>query len=97
MAFGLAALVAGLIVLPENSDPDAHRVDIPGTVLGAAALTALVFGVIRGENRGFTSPSVLSLLGLSARGRGGVLLVGEPGRSPPAGPAVPAGAAVPHR
>ena len=65
LAFGLVALVAGLIVLPENSDPDAHRVDIPGTVLGAAALTALVFGVIRGENAGFTSPSVLILLGLS--------------------------------
>ena len=66
LAFGLVALVAGLIVLPENSDPDAHRVDIPGTVLGAAALTALVFGVIEGENRGFASPSVLTLLGLSA-------------------------------
>ena len=65
VAFGLVALVAGLIVLPENSDPDAHRVDIPGTVLGAAALTALIFGVIRGENTGFTSPSVLILLGLS--------------------------------
>ena len=65
VAFGLVALVAGLIVLPENSDPDAHRVDIPGTVLGAAALTALIFGVIRGENTGFTSPSVLLLLGLS--------------------------------
>jgi EmrB/QacA subfamily drug resistance transporter len=66
VAFGLAALVAGLIVLPESADPDAHRVDIPGTVLGAAALTALVFGVIGGENAGFTSPSVLPLLGLSA-------------------------------
>ena len=66
VAFGLVALVAGLIVLPESSDPDAHRVDIPGTVLGAAALTALIFGVIRGENAGFTSASVLTLLGLSA-------------------------------
>src|SRR6202161_1849554 len=66
VAFGLAALVAGLIVLPENADPDAHRVDIPGTVLGAAALTALIFGVIRGENAGFASASVLALLGLSA-------------------------------
>src|SRR5580693_7688829 len=66
VAFGLVALVAGLIVLPENADPDAHRVDIPGTVLGAAALTALIFGVIRGENAGFTSASVLALLGLSA-------------------------------
>jgi EmrB/QacA subfamily drug resistance transporter len=68
LAFGLVALVAGLIVLPENSDPDAHRVDIPGAILGAGALTALVFGVIGGEDSGFASPSVLSLLGLSAVG-----------------------------
>ena len=65
VAFGLAVLVAGLIVLPESSDPDAHRVDIPGTVLGAAALTAFVFAVIGGEDSGFTAPSVLLLLGLS--------------------------------
>ena len=65
LVFGLAALIAGLIVLPENADPDAHRVDIPGTVLGAAALTALVFGVIGGEDTGFTSASVIILLCLS--------------------------------
>jgi MFS family permease len=64
--FGLAALVAGLVVLPESSDPDAHRVDIAGTVLGAAALTALVFAVIGGENSGFSAPSVIALLCISA-------------------------------
>ena len=66
LAFGVAALAAGLLVLPENSDPDAHRVDVGGTVLGAAALTALVFGVIGGENAGFNAPSVVALLCLSA-------------------------------
>ena len=66
LAFGLAALVAGVIVLPENSDPDAHRVDIAGTVLAAAALTAFVFAVIGGEDSGFGSARVLVLLGLSA-------------------------------
>ena len=66
LAFGLVALVAGMIVLPESSDPDAHRVDIAGTVLGAAALSALVFAVIGGEDTGFTSASVITLLGLSA-------------------------------
>jgi EmrB/QacA subfamily drug resistance transporter len=64
--FGLAALVAGLVVLPESSDPDAHRVDIAGTVLGAAALTALVFAVIGGEGSGFSAPSVIALLCISA-------------------------------
>ncbi len=65
VAFGLAALAAGAAVLPESADPDAHRVDIPGTVLGAAALSALVFAVIGGENSGFTSPSVVLLLALT--------------------------------
>ncbi len=64
--FGAAALVAGMIVLPENSDPDAHRVDIGGTVLGAAALSALVFAVIGGEYSSFSSPSVIALLCVSA-------------------------------
>ena len=63
--FGLAALVAGILVLPENADPDAHRVDIPGFVLGAGALSALIFGVINAESTTFTSPDVLGLLCLS--------------------------------
>ena len=66
LAFGLVALVAGALVLPESADPDAHRVDIAGTVLGAAALTAFVFAIIGGEGAGFGSPSVILLLCLSA-------------------------------
>jgi EmrB/QacA subfamily drug resistance transporter len=64
--FGLAALAAGLIVLPESSDPDAHRVDIAAAVLGAAALTALAFAVITGEGAGFSSVGVVVLLCVSA-------------------------------
>ena len=64
--FGLAALIAGLIVLPENSDPGAHRVDIPGFVLGAGGLSALIFAVINAESYGFANPAVLALLCLSA-------------------------------
>jgi len=66
LVFGLAALVAGVIVLPESADPDAHRVDIAGTVLGAAALTALTFAVITAEDAGFAAPSVIALLCVSA-------------------------------
>ncbi len=66
LAFGVAALIAGALVLPESADPDAHRVDIAGTVLGAAALTAFVFAIIGGESAGFGSPSVILLLCLSA-------------------------------
>ncbi len=66
LAFGLTAFIAGVVVLPENSDPDAHRVDIAGTVLGAAALSALVFAVIGGEDSGFGSATVIALLIVSA-------------------------------
>jgi EmrB/QacA subfamily drug resistance transporter len=62
---GAVAFIAGAIVLPENSDPDAHRVDIAGTVLGAAAISALAFAVIIAESSGFASPVVIALLSVS--------------------------------
>jgi len=69
--FGLAALIAAAVVLPENSDPDAHRVDISGAVLGAAALAALVFAVIGAENSSFAAPHVIILLCISAAATAG--------------------------
>ena len=66
LVIGLAALIAGMIVLPESSDPDAHRVDISGAVLFAAALTAFTFAIINAENDGFGDPVVIALLCLSA-------------------------------
>ncbi len=65
MTFGLAALVVAAMVLPESADPQAGRIDVPGTVLGAGALAALIFGVINGESAGFAAPSVLALFAVS--------------------------------
>src|ERR1700736_5064457 len=65
ITFGLLALIAGIIVLPENSDPDARRVDTAGTLLGAGGLAALIFAVIDGESLGFASAPVLALFCLS--------------------------------
>jgi EmrB/QacA subfamily drug resistance transporter len=62
LLFGAAAVVAAAVVLPESSDPSAQRVDIKGTVLGAACLTAFSFAVIDAETSGFTSPLVIVLL-----------------------------------
>ena len=59
---GAVALVGALIVLPENSDPDGHRVDIPGTVFGAAAVSAIAFAVIMAESSGFGDGVVIALL-----------------------------------
>jgi EmrB/QacA subfamily drug resistance transporter len=63
VTFGLAALVAGVMVLPENSDPDAGRVDLPGTLLGFGCVGALAFAVIEGETSGFLKPEQLVLYG----------------------------------
>ena len=65
VTFGLAALVIAAMVLPESADPQAGRVDVPGTVLGAGALAALIFGIINGESAGYTAPSVLALFAVS--------------------------------
>jgi MFS family permease len=66
--FGVAALVAAIIVLPENSDPDpdVRRIDISGAVLGATALATLIFAVIDAESAGFGSGEVIALLCVSA-------------------------------
>lgn len=65
LAFGTAALAAGAAVLPEHSDPDAHRVDIPGFVAGTVALSALIFAVINAGTAGFAAPHVTALLCVS--------------------------------
>jgi EmrB/QacA subfamily drug resistance transporter len=62
---GAIALVAGAIVLPESSDPDAHRVDIAGFVLGVASISALAFAVIIAESSGFGAVTVIALLCIS--------------------------------
>src|SRR5260221_11966255 len=65
VTFGLAALAVAAMVLPESADPRAGRVDMPGTVLGAGALAALIFGIINGETAGYAAASVLALFAVS--------------------------------
>jgi EmrB/QacA subfamily drug resistance transporter len=61
LVFGLAALVAAAITVPESSDPTASRVDIPGTIFGAGALACLMFAIIDAETAGFGSIEVIVL------------------------------------
>jgi EmrB/QacA subfamily drug resistance transporter len=53
LAFGFVALVAAAIWVPESSDPEGRRFDVPGTVLGAAALGCLTYAIIQGEISGY--------------------------------------------
>jgi EmrB/QacA subfamily drug resistance transporter len=62
LVVGALALAGCAAVLTENSDPDAHRVDIAGSLFGAAAISALAFAVIEGESAGFGSVQTVLLL-----------------------------------
>ena len=64
--FGLIALVATVIVIPENADPTGQRIDLAGAVFGAIALSSLIFAVIDAESSGFGSVKVITLLCVSA-------------------------------
>jgi len=66
LVFGLAALIVAAIILPESSNAEAARVDIPGTLLGAGALATGVFAIIDAESAGFGAATVISLLCASA-------------------------------
>jgi EmrB/QacA subfamily drug resistance transporter len=62
LVFGLAALIAAVITVPESSDPTAARVDTLGTIFGAGALAALMFAIIDAETAGFGATEVVVLL-----------------------------------
>ena len=52
--FGFGALSLGVaaVTLTESKDPEGRKLDVPGLVTGAGAITAVTFAVIDGEARG---------------------------------------------
>jgi EmrB/QacA subfamily drug resistance transporter len=62
LVFGLVALIAAAVTVPESSDPTAARVDTLGTVFGAGALAALMFAIIDAETSSFGATEVIVLL-----------------------------------
>jgi EmrB/QacA subfamily drug resistance transporter len=59
-------LVLGGVLLPESRNPAAPPLDAPGTLLSAAAVTCLVWGIIDGPEHGWTAPATWALLAGSA-------------------------------
>ena len=66
LIFGMLALLAAAVVLPENSDPVRARLDIPGFVLGALGLGSATFATIAGETAGYATWWIMLLYGLAA-------------------------------
>ena len=60
-----AVLLAAALWVPRSSDPGAARLDPVGAVTSLVALSALLFGIIEGPARGWTSPLVLAGLAVA--------------------------------
>jgi MFS family permease len=56
----IVGVVAGLLYVPESRDPSAPVIDWPGAVLWTGALGGLLFGIIEGPERGWSSMPVLA-------------------------------------
>jgi EmrB/QacA subfamily drug resistance transporter len=49
------AIIGGILFVPTSRDPAAPRIDVPGLVLSAVGITALVYTVIEAPNWGWTN------------------------------------------
>ena len=63
---GIAALVVTFAKLRESRDPKATRIDWAGLATFSTALLLLVLGLLRGNDDGWTSATIVSLLGGAA-------------------------------
>jgi EmrB/QacA subfamily drug resistance transporter len=66
LPIGVAAFAGGVARLRESRDPTGGRADWVGTTLITAALTALMFGLIRGNALGWASPAIVALFATGA-------------------------------
>ncbi|MBN1685670.1 MAG: MFS transporter [Spirochaetales bacterium] len=56
------AICAGIVLLPKGRSRNDSPLDVLGSILATAAITALVFGLIRGGDRGWSDAGVIAAL-----------------------------------
>ena len=66
LVFGIASFAAAMRFVPESSDPQGRRLDLPGLAAGAVAITGVTFAVIEGENEGYHTWWVVLLFVVAA-------------------------------
>lgn len=62
----VAVVLVGMLAVPESSDERKIGLDIPGVILGTASVTVLIFGIIEGNQLGWTSFENLAVFAASA-------------------------------
>jgi EmrB/QacA subfamily drug resistance transporter len=64
--FAAVAFVAALLLSPNTSDPQDAMIDLPGSLLSAIGIGALIYGFIDGAEAGWSAPNALIGLGVAA-------------------------------
>jgi EmrB/QacA subfamily drug resistance transporter len=59
-------LAGALVLVPDSRDPQAARIDLLGTVLSIAGLSAVVWGLIEAPERGWGEPMILTAFAAGA-------------------------------
>lgn len=67
------AFLAALVLSPNTADPDGHPLDAVGALLSGAGIGGLVFGIIEGAEKGWTSDVSLAGFALALIGLGGFI------------------------
>ena len=64
---GIVGIVVGRIIIRESKDTShEQRLDVPGLLTSGLALFALVYALIEGNGKGWTSPLILGLFAVAA-------------------------------
>jgi EmrB/QacA subfamily drug resistance transporter len=83
LPIGAAGLLIGRLAIPETRDTArGQRLDLPGLVLSAAALLALTYGLIEGQDFGWGSPATIGLVAGGAAGLGAFVVLEARTRAP---------------
>ena len=67
-------LMGAAVTLPRSRRPGAPPLDVIGAVLSVIALVCLVFGIIEGPNRGWSSPVIVGAIVIGLAGAVGFVL-----------------------
>ena len=56
----VAAILVGLLIVPESRDSRQTPMDVPGAILGTGGLLAVVYGIIQGPESGWASAEIIT-------------------------------------
>ena len=79
---GIVAFFVCTKVVAESADPSGRRLDLPGQVLAVITLGSLTYALIEGNDKGWRSPLISTLLVVAALGTVAFLAVERRAQSP---------------